>query len=60
MPKRRLNYAFYLVRLTTANDAEMRKKPEAADKANGERLKVAASVHLNANDSGRGVGAGIS
>ena len=60
MPKRRLNYGFYLVRLTTANEAGRRTKPEAANKANGERLEAAESVRWNGSDSGGGEGVGVS
>ena len=60
MPKRRLNYAFYLVRLTTTNEAGRRMKPEAANKANGEWLEAAASVRWNGSDSSGGEGVGVS
>ena len=60
MPKRRLNYAFYLVQLTTANEAGRRTKPEATNKANGERLEATSSVHWNGSYSGGEVGVGVS
>lgn len=50
MPKERSNYAFYLVRLTTANEAGRRMKPEVANKANGEQLEAATSVRWNGSD----------
>ena len=46
--------------LTIANEAGERTKPEAANKANGERLEVALSVRWNGSYSGGGVGAGVS
>ena len=60
MPKRRLNYAFYLLRLTIANEAGRRTKLEAENKANGERLEAAASVRWNGSDSGGREGVGVS
>ncbi|KAH9679291.1 retrovirus-related pol polyprotein from transposon TNT 1-94-like protein [Citrus sinensis] len=46
--------------LTTANEAGRRTKPEAANKANGERLEAAASVRWNGSDSSGGEGVGVS
>ncbi|KAH9679290.1 retrovirus-related pol polyprotein from transposon TNT 1-94-like protein [Citrus sinensis] len=47
---------FYLL----ANEAGRRTKPEAANKANGERLEAAASVRWNGSDSSGGEGVGVS
>ena len=60
MPKRRLNYTFYLLQLTIANEGRRRTKQEGENKANGEQLEAAASVHWNGSDSDRGEGVGIS
>ncbi|KAH9679295.1 retrovirus-related pol polyprotein from transposon TNT 1-94-like protein [Citrus sinensis] len=49
-----------LTKLTTANEAGRRTKPEAANKANGERLEAAASVRWNGSDSSGGEGVGVS
>ena len=48
------------MRLTTANEAGRRTKPEAANKANGERLEAAVSVRWNGSDSGGGEGVDVS